>query len=124
MYEDRTRRGSDVWYQGDIITNFPTFIFPNGQKFFRQREGSEDFQSINSTTEVPTLDGAWIGAPMKNGSIMILSQTCDIQDSTHLIIAPIYTLEFMENAGVLSKSNVGHLQCLLEVLCDTDIVHN
>ncbi len=91
-----------MFFQGDILRNFPVSILSEKLKIVRLKKKYEDF-SVAHIYEESKLNDAFA-----NGSesilakaflmnVMILSQTCDIEHREFVSIAPIFPLSNVEN---------------------------
>lgn len=90
------------FFQGDILENFPVTILPETVKIVRLQEKLQDF-SIARVYERDKLDDAFINgtepilAKASLMNIMILSQTCDIQNREFLSLAPVFPMANIES---------------------------
>jgi hypothetical protein len=93
MYVDRESVDPNTLYQGDIISEFPFFIFENSKSI--RKSGTNSFETDETTNE----EGRSLFAiEAKKQLVLILSQTCDIQRRSNIIICPIYDLnEFIRD---------------------------
>jgi len=77
MYVQTTELNYEIFYQGDLIKDFPFFIF----------DEHINLENVISKTE------AKIEINAKLNTIIILSQTCDIQRRKNAIICPVYKMD-------------------------------
>lgn len=87
MYAKIESIDKNTLYQGDIIEDFPFYIFENSQPIKKTEAGYFEFGNENGE------DHALIAVETKKQRVMILSQTCDAQRRKNLIISPIYKLD-------------------------------
>jgi len=104
MYANTTDLNFDILYQGDILKNFPFFIFPEKFKFLTK---SNDENKFILETSQKTVHGEQpIMITVKLTSAILLSQTCDIQQRENIVVAPVYTIETFKESGILSDNKV------------------
>jgi len=102
MYVSKDDLNFDIFYQGDVVKDFPFFIFDNFS-FVEKTDNNLYKKSENTKLEEESL----ILAKAKIGNIIILSQTCDIQQRENVIIAPIYPIKPFEDNGILTNGQSG-----------------
>jgi len=106
MYVYPVDNSNPVFYQGDIIDNFPFFVVD-----------SENFNILEAETEQPTnkkykirkskslpseeTTDNLIAIDARRQRVMILSQTCDVQQRETIIFAPVF-----EIAKAISESRM------------------
>lgn len=73
MYADRTSVDSSTLLQGDIIADFPFFIFEKGQPIKKNEVGHFELDSLTREE-----DRSLFAVEAKKQRVMILSQTCDV----------------------------------------------
>ena len=88
MYVDPSPATSSTLYQGDVIKDFPFYLFDSGLPIKKNDSGY--FEIDRSDQE---RDRSLLAIETKRQLVMILSQTCDIQRRTNIIICPVYNLE-------------------------------
>lgn len=88
MYADANSISKDIFYQGDIIADFPFYIFENGQPIKKNEAGHFE---LDETTE--ECNRTLFAVEAKKQPVMILSQSCDIQRRNNVIICPVYDLK-------------------------------
>jgi len=76
MYVQATDLNQDVFYQGDLVKDFPFFIFDKETELANFKDNSE----------------AKLGVKAKLNLIMVLSQTCDVQRRKNAIVCPVYKM--------------------------------
>lgn len=106
MYLDPEDLKYDILYQGDVLKNFPFFIFQNNLSGLKQSSASREIFQLKEK-EIFKDGEAILVVKSKLSHIIILSQTCDIQDRTHVIVAPIYSIKNFEDEGILKDGKVG-----------------
>lgn len=89
MYEDISLVDSGTLYQGDILVDFP-FPILEGSKQIKKNEDTGHFELDNS---LPQNDKLAFATESKIQTVMILSQTCDLQRRTNVIVCPVYGLD-------------------------------
>lgn len=88
MYVQTTELNYEVFYQGDLVKDFPFFIF----------DENINLENVISKTE------AKIEIKAKLSTVMILSQTCDAQRRKNAIICPVYKMdEFNFDASTIDS---------------------
>jgi len=105
MYANQDSIEKNTLYQGDIITDFPFFIFQGGQLVQKNQSGFFEKKNGNSDEE----ENLYIIASKKQ-SIMILSQTCDIQRRENVIICPVYKLQDLIDKGAINTKQAESLR--------------
>lgn len=93
------------FYQGDIIDDFPFFIFTDTYNLL-ERVGSDGQYEIRKTSLLPKQPEIITALPIRPHRAILLSQTCDIQSTPTVIIAPVYSLAELTADGRLSANNV------------------
>jgi hypothetical protein len=82
MYLNSRELYPEKLWQGDILENFPFFVFDN-------------FNNLADNDSIP--------GKVRLSKVIILSQTCDIQERESIMIAPIYEINIAETpSGLLS----------------------
>jgi hypothetical protein len=87
MYADTNVNQGATLYQGDIIADFPFFIFQSGLPIQRTEAGLFELREGNQEG-----DRELFAVEAHKQKVMILSQTCDAQRRTNVIICPVYDL--------------------------------
>lgn len=105
MYVDLNEIHPDTLFQGDIINDFPFFIFDNLQLIRK----SEDGTFIESGDQTQT-ENSLFALEAKHIKVLILSQTCDIQNRNNIIICPIYDIESLLEDGTLTEKRAESLR--------------
>lgn len=91
-----------IFFQGDILIDFPVTILPDTIKIVRLQEKLKDF-SVARVYERDKLEDAFVNgsepvlAKASLMKIMILSQTCDIEHRDFISIAPVFPITNIEN---------------------------
>jgi len=105
MYANPETIDQETLYQGDIIADFPFFIFQdshsvkkNQNGFFEQADNAEDGE-----------ENLFVVAAKKQ-SIMILSQTCDIQRRENIIICPVFKLADLISSKAINSEQAKSLR--------------
>lgn len=95
----------DIMYQGDVLKNFPFFIFQNDLRGLKQ----SDKKGVFELKEQETFENgeAVLAISSKLNYIIILSQTCDLQERENVIIAPVYSIKEYEDNGTLKGGKAG-----------------
>jgi hypothetical protein len=107
MYVKRQDLNFDILYQGDVVKDFPFFIFEDNLKILKnlKKPNVYDTAKTNEGTFDKGEELVMIKAKLNN--IIILSQTCDIQERENIIIAPVYSIKSLEGSGVLTGGRLG-----------------
>lgn len=77
MYVRASELSHDIFYQGDLVKNFPFFIF--------DQEISPEVFGAGTETKLEV--------KAKLSLVMILSQTCDLQRRPNIIVCPVYRMQ-------------------------------
>ena len=97
MYLSRDEFDQGVFYQGDIINDFPFVIFDKG--------------TIEQSLGLRETDPK-ISVRIKMSMVMILSQTCDIQRRSNIIICPVHKMSDFslnkDNTEQIKKRRIGY----------------
>ncbi len=88
MYVDSSSVPSSTLYQGDVVNDFPFYLFDSGLPIKKNEAGH--FEMDSSSREE---DRALFAIETKKQMVMILSQSCDIQRRTNVIVCPVYNLQ-------------------------------
>lgn len=88
MYADATTVPATTLYQGDIIADFPFYLFENGLPIQRNEAGHFELDQNAQDSE-----RRLFAVEARKQQVMILSQTCDVQRRTNVIICPVHNLE-------------------------------
>lgn len=97
MYADTIPKDSSTLYQGDIIIDFPFYIFENGQLIRKNNAGHFELVVDNQDT-----DRALFAIEAKKQTVIILSQSCDVQRRNNVIICPVYDLKSFLNDNTIN----------------------
>ena len=87
MYVDLAALDATTTFQGDIITNFPFYLLENSAGLRKNRNGQFSRVPNNSAGDV-----GLHAIESKKRNVMVLSQTCDVQRRTNIILCPVYDL--------------------------------
>lgn len=104
MYADNTEIRDNILYQGDVLDQFPYFRIPKRFNLFEQVsvEGNPtDEYRLNRVDNLPE-DKSLVGIEVHKERVMILSQTCDIQQRDNIVVAKVYDLNKEVTEGRLS----------------------
>jgi len=105
MYARKVFTKEVDFYQGDIIDDFPLFIFTEDFNLLDESEPKDNFK-IRKVETISTNPKKIIGAfPVELSRVIILSQTCDIKNNNTVIVAPVYSLSAVIADGLLSEPN-------------------
>lgn len=74
MYVQATDLNQEIFYQGDLVKDFPFLIF----------DKETQLDNFTSATE------AKLEVKAKLNLVMILSQTCDVQNRKNVIVCPVF----------------------------------
>jgi hypothetical protein len=88
MYADTRANQGTTLYQGDIIADFPFFLFQSGLPIRRTETGLFELSDEN-----PDGNNHIFAVEARKQQIIILSQTCDVQRRANVIICPVYDLK-------------------------------
>ncbi len=99
MYVTADTVDAATLYQGDIIADLPFFIFEKNQAIKKNDEGL--YEEDNTEPQ----DRSLFALEAKKQKMIILSQTCDVQRRTHVIVCPVYPLaEFITDRTINTKN--------------------
>jgi len=87
MYANPESIDQGILYQGDIIADFPFFIFQDSYPVQKNHDGF--FEKTDNITK--NEENLFVTVAKKQ-NVMILSQTCDVQRRENVIICPVYEL--------------------------------
>lgn len=105
MYLRPEESKPDLLYQGDVLKDFPFLVFEQDLKILRKIDGQ--FQLV--TPDNSYVDGEEkVGLIAKLERVILLSQTCDIEHRSHVVVAPVYSFTKIEGlpggqAGLVKK---------------------
>lgn len=99
---DTTLIDSSLLYQGDVITDFPFPVLEGSKKIKKDQTTGQFELDESSSQETESL----FAIEKKLQTVMILSQTCDLQRRKNVIICPVYSLKDFIEDNVLNKSTV------------------
>jgi hypothetical protein len=105
MYADPDSVDPNTLFQGDIITDFPFFLLEKGLSMKKTSTG----YSKSDNVEVDGSGNSLFAVESKKQTVMILSQTCDLQRRSNAIICPVYDLQTFVSDQTL---NTGRLQSI------------
>lgn len=77
MYVQATDLNQDIFYQGDLVKDFPFFIFDKDTSLAGFEKNPE----------------AKLEVKAKLSLVMVLSQTCDVQRRKNAIVCPVYKIQ-------------------------------
>ena len=77
MYVQATDLNQDIFYQGDLVKDFPFFIFDKDTSLAGFEKNPE----------------AKLEVKAKLSLVMVLSQTCDVQRRKNAIVCPVYKMQ-------------------------------
>ncbi len=98
MYADATLVDKNILYQGDIIADFPFYLFENNQPIKKSKTGYFELDGVTEET-----DRSLFAIEARKQNVMILSQTCDVQRRNNVIVCPVYDLkEFIKDNTINS----------------------
>lgn len=105
MYAKAKDLNFDILYQGDVLKDFPFFIFQDSFRGLKQAERRGVFE----LKERETFESgeAILAISSRLNRVIILSQTCDVQERENIIIAPIYSIKLFEDSGILKDGKAG-----------------
>ena len=98
---------ADIFFQGDIIDEFPFLVIL--EEFNLINHDKEDFYKIEKSSKLEGSEGSnlVVATPLKMHKVIVLSQTCDIQNNNYVAIAPVYSLKEVKEDGRLEGSDMG-----------------
>jgi len=105
MYLDLNEIKPELLFQGDIIDNFPFFIFDNLRAIKKTGDNTFEEEVVQNQTQ-----SSLFVLEAKYVKVIVLSQTCDIQNRNNVIICPIYELENLLTDGTLTEKRAESLR--------------
>jgi hypothetical protein len=84
MYADGIQ--GEVLYQGDIVNDFPFCLFENNLSLRKNEDGTFIAGEADGDRHLFAVEA-------KKQQVMILSQTCDVQRRSNVIVCPVYNLQ-------------------------------
>lgn len=98
LYINDGKLDISMLFQGDIIDNFPFFIFDNIDYIERENTGGDTYKiaSDDGFEKNVSEDKVFALSKVKFVKIAILSHTCDAQRRDNIIIAPVFSLNELE----------------------------
>lgn len=108
MYSRLEEINPDIFYQGDIIDNFPFFAVPDNFSILSSLS-SKTFELTLERIEESSGEKI-IALPVKFRKVLLLSQTCDIQQRQNVIISPVYSIAEALAVGVLTPGKAESLK--------------
>jgi ABC-type glutathione transport system ATPase component len=106
MYKKPSELDLALLYQGDVIDNFPLLVIKHELSFLRQ--SGSDF-NVMPAGEI-AFSGSpeeFVAAKARKSRVMLLSQTCDLQQREFVMVAPIYSMADLESKGALKDGMDG-----------------
>src|SRR3989339_1118237 len=96
----------DTLYQGDVMRGVPFLIF---DKIVYLKKNSESSFGIVEKNDhnCDNKGESFIAVKSRLNSVIIVSQTCDIQKMETVMVAPIYSIKSFEDNGVLKDGKSG-----------------
>ena len=107
MYIKSEDLNFDILYQGDVVKNFPFFIFKEKLKALKKLKKINTYEIIEAKKDIFNDGEAFLAISAKLNNIIILSQSCDIQERENIIIAPVYPIKLFESDGILTNGKTG-----------------
>ncbi|MBX9906390.1 hypothetical protein K2X96_00660 [Patescibacteria group bacterium] len=101
MYAEQGLLDPTTLYQGDLIEDFPFHDLDSHSSVVRNESGTLVEQATEDQNYLALIE-------TKKRTVMILSQTCDIQRRTHVIVCPIFDLQ--EYSRTISRDKVEALK--------------
>lgn len=97
MYADIAQIDRTLFYQGDLVRNFPLLGFPDDIQVFKEASDGRYDRLAGGMKGLPDADGENVlaGALVKNGTIVIISQTCDVQQRERIAICPVFPISIV-----------------------------
>lgn len=114
MYEYPVDNSNPVFYQGDIIDNFPFFVIDSENFNILEADGD---QTINKKYKVnkkllpkEDIKDSLIAIEARKQRVIILSQACDIQHRETIIFAPVYEISKAIQEGRMTENQATSLR--------------
>lgn len=105
MYADPASVANTTFYQGDIVTDFPFYLFDGGQPITKNEAGH--FEIDNSVRDD---NRSLFAVEAKKQTVMLLSQTCDIQRRSNVIVCPVYNLQEFLTDNIINADRAKSLR--------------
>jgi hypothetical protein len=106
MYVDLNESYPETFFQGDIIKDFPFFIYDSAKALEKVSETNFSLQDETDTIASPSL----FVVETRRTKVLLLSQTCDIQRRKHIMACPIYEVDSLLEDGTLNTKRVEALR--------------
>lgn len=112
MYVFPVDNSNAVFYQGDIIDNFPFFVVDSENFNVLETEPTSKKYKIKKLKSLPleeTTDHL-IAIDARRQRVMILSQSCDIQQRGTIIFAPVFEISKAISEGRMTDNQASSLR--------------
>ncbi len=100
----------DILYQGDVLKSIPFFIFKEQMNILKNLEKANTYEIEAANEKSFENEDILSAVNTKTSNIIILSQTCDVQDKENIIIAPIYPIKLFEDNKILTKEKAKQIR--------------
>lgn len=107
MYVKSEDLNFDILYQGDVLKDFPFFIFKEKLRTLKNLKKINTYEVVEIEKDTFSGGEAIMAINAKLNNIIILSQSCDIQERENIIIAPVYPIKLFEDDGTLTNGKAG-----------------
>ncbi len=104
MYADPDFVDKTTLFQGDIIDDFPFYNFENSYPIKKDAGGRFELDGDDNS------DRSVLAVETKKQKVIILSQTCDIQRRSNVIVCPVYELKEVVDGGAINLKRVEALK--------------
>lgn len=105
MYVDLNESHPRTFFQGDIIKDFPFFIYDSATAIEKVSETTFSLRDNNDPAP-----SSLYAVETRISKILLLSQTCDIQRRKHVMACPIYEIESLLEDGTLNTKRAEALR--------------
>jgi hypothetical protein len=102
MYVDPLLQNQQIYFQGDILKDFPFYVLDRTVSVDKKETGVYEPSGV--------LNDSNIGLKViekKLETIILLSQSCDLQRREYVLICPVFKLEDLVSEQILNKETVG-----------------
>lgn len=115
MYEHPVDNSNPVFFQGDVIDDFPFIFFETRHvNMLRNSDGAGEpkkfeIEKVNAFP-VPNTADHLIAVEARRQKVVILSQTCDIQERNTIIVGPVFDITTAILDGRMSEGQATSLR--------------
>jgi len=101
------------FFQGDIVDNFPLFLVDiSGFNILKQDSKAGSKYVVEKSKQLPLNDteDSLLAVETRRQKVIILTQTCDIQQRDTIVFAPVYSISEAISEGRMSEKQATGLR--------------